>query len=106
MGCKITNFIVSYKGKKLKKNCSNCKECWVMNQISEDLRDLYDWGNNSVFFRRCGKAFIEEENTYCFSEYYAKQINWKAMQFQYEKEKKEMDKYLNEYRKSLKQSSK
>lgn len=73
-----------------------------MKQTTEDLRDLYDWGNESVFFRRCGEAFDGEQG-YCFSEAYAKQINWQAMKISYEKEKKDLDKYLNEYRKSLKQ---
>lgn len=75
-------------------NVSNCATCWVMG-IDPKLRKIYDWSNNWGQFERCGQAFDgTKENLLCFSEFFAKTINWEELRKSYLKNKKKIDKML------------
>ena len=76
------------------KNCSNCATCWVM-KIDPRLRKIYDWSHNWGQFEGCGTAFDgTKENILCFSEFFAKTINWKEAEKSYLRDKEKIDKML------------
>lgn len=76
------------------KKCSDCKTCWVM-KIDPKLRKIYDWSYNNQVFEGCGTSFDgTKENIFCFSEFFAKTINWKELEKSYLKNRKKIDGFL------------
>ena len=64
-------------------------------KIDPKLRKIYDWSFNWPQFENCGEAFDgTKENIFCFSEQFAKTINWKEIEKSYEKNKEKIDKML------------
>ena len=64
--------------------------------IDPKLRKIYDWSFSWSQFENCGAAFNgTEENILCFSEQFAKTINWKEIEKSYIKNKEKIDKMLN-----------
>lgn len=63
--------------------------------IDPKLRKIYDWSFNWLQFESCGAEFDgTQENVLCFSEQFAKTINWKEIEKSYIKNKEKIDKML------------
>lgn len=63
--------------------------------IDPKLRKIYDWSFNCTLFKDCGSAFDgTRENILCFSEQFAKTVNWKEIEKSYKKNKEKIDKVL------------
>lgn len=86
----------------MKKTCDNCATCPVM-KIEEKLRFAYDYSFNFPMFEGCGKLFDgKTENVLCFTSFYSKTINWKAVEEAYKKNQALFDKQYENYKKQKK----
>lgn len=64
-------------------------------KIDPKLRKIYDWSYNWPQFEGCGSAFDgTQENILCFSEFFAKTVNWKEIEKSYLKNKEKIDKMI------------
>jgi hypothetical protein len=71
-------------------------------KIDPKLRVVYDLSHNIPQFTNCGKAFDgKEHNVLCFTEGFAKTIDWKLMEKTYKANKEQVDNYIKENEKAI-----